>query len=210
MSPGATMERVYRELKEQIVSGHFAPGSRLEPAHLAHELAASATPVRDALQRLSGERLVESRHHEGFRQPVLGESDLRDVYAWLEALLRLALRSPGAPPPRLGGGSAAATPDDYPRRIADLSRAIALQSGNRELHFAVFNAVDRCQVLRPAELAVDPASVDVLRAMEADLEAGRWRDLRKKIGHFHRVRIAAAGRIAERLRPPPPLPGQHS
>lgn len=209
MSPGATMERVYRELKERIISGHFAPGSRLEPAHLAHELAASATPVRDALQRLSGERLVESRHHEGFRQPALSESDLRDVYGWLGALMRLALRSPG-PPPRLGSASAPPTPDDYPQRIADLFGAIALQSGNRELQFATFNAIDRSKVLRRAELAVDPASTDALQAMEADFEAGRWSDLRTKIGRFHRARIAAADRIAEHLRPPPPGLGQHS
>lgn len=209
MSPGATMERVYRELKERIITGHFVPGARLEPAHLAHELAASATPVRDALQRLSGERLVESRHHEGFRQPALSESDLRDAYAWLEALLRLALRSPGAPS-RLGEASAAATPDEYPQRVADLFCAIALQSGNRELHFAILNVVDRCHVIRRAELAVDPASLDAVRAMEADFEKGRWSDLRKKVGRFHRARIAAADRIAERLRPPPPALGQHS
>ena len=32
MSPGATMERVYRDLKRQIMNGHFAPGERLDPA----------------------------------------------------------------------------------------------------------------------------------------------------------------------------------
>jgi len=203
------MERVYRELRERIITGDFTPGARLEPAHLAHELAASATPVRDALQRLSGERLVESRHLEGFRQPALSESDLRDFYGWLEALLHLALRSPGAPA-RLGGTPAAATPDDYPGRVAALFRAIALQSGNREFHFAIFNAVDRCHLLRRAELEIDPAGLETLRAMEADFEAGRWADLRKKIGRFHRLRIAAADRIAERLRPPPAGLGQHS
>ena len=201
MSPGATMERVYLELKERIISGQFEPGARLEPAHLAHELSASATPVRDALQRLSGERLVESWHHEGFRQPAPSESDVRDGYGWMEALLRLALRSPAAPS-QLGGAAQPVRADNYAVRVGALFRAIALLSSNRELHHAISSAVDRGQVLRRAELEVDPRSTDAVLAMEADFTAARWPDLRTKIGRFHRARIAAADRIMHRLRPP--------
>ena len=55
MSPGATMELVYAELKAKVMRGDFAPGERLEPAQLARVLGVSPTPVRDALYRLSGE-----------------------------------------------------------------------------------------------------------------------------------------------------------
>ena len=79
MSPGATMERVYRVLKAQVMHGEFAPGERLDPSVLARDLGASPTPVRDALHRLSGERLVDSWHQEGLRQPIVGEGDLRDL-----------------------------------------------------------------------------------------------------------------------------------
>src|SRR3546814_4258715 len=64
MSPGATMERVYIELKARAMRGEFAPGERLDPAVLARNLEVSATPVRDALHRLSGERIIDSRSEE--------------------------------------------------------------------------------------------------------------------------------------------------
>ena len=60
MSAGTTMERVYLELKARIVAAELPPGTRLGPAELAKILDASPTPVRDALYRLSGERVVES------------------------------------------------------------------------------------------------------------------------------------------------------
>ena len=100
MSPGATMERVYRELKARAMQGEFAPGERLDPSVLARELGASATPVRDALHRLSGERIIDSWHQEGFRQPILAEADLHDLHAWAAALLTLAL-APQLPDPAL-------------------------------------------------------------------------------------------------------------
>ena len=66
MSPGATMELVYAELKAKVMRGDFAPGERHEPAQLARIIGVSPTPVRDALYRLSGERLLEAWRHEGF------------------------------------------------------------------------------------------------------------------------------------------------
>ena len=102
MSPGTTMERVYLDLKARILSGTYPPGTRLEPVHLAKSLASSATPVRDALYRLSGERIIESWHQEGFRQPLLNEADLVDLYGWAGALLAMALKG-RSPRPDLPG-----------------------------------------------------------------------------------------------------------
>src|SRR3546814_7214237 len=80
MNAGSTMERVYLDLKARIVGGAYPPGTRLDPFHLAKRLAASPTPVREALHRLSGGRIVDSWHQEGFSQPTLAESDLCDHY----------------------------------------------------------------------------------------------------------------------------------
>jgi DNA-binding GntR family transcriptional regulator len=90
--PG-TFERVYAAIKQQLREGVFRPGERLEPAALADELNASVTPVRDALHRLTGERLVEAPRHDGFRVPMLTETTLRHLYAWhLDLLLLAALK----------------------------------------------------------------------------------------------------------------------
>lgn len=208
MSPGATMERVYRELKARAMRGTFAPGERLDPALLARDLGASATPVRDALHRLAGERLIESRHQEGFRQPILTEADLRDLYEWASALLLLALAAPvpaGEPavpePLAVMGGNA-----DYPTALAHLFRTIGWLSANRELRFAIANLVERCHGFRFAEERVDQGCGGAIAAMEKDLRSGRRSALRGKIARFHARRIALAGRVIVELRPrDPPL-----
>ena len=181
--------------------GGFEPGARLEPVQLARELSSSATPVRDALHRLSGERLIESWHHIGFRQPVHSETDLRDLYAWSALLLGLALRAPGSPVPA-GVHAEEAALDDYAGRSAQLFRAIATQTDNRELRLTVANVVERSHMLRAAERTLDPDCLDAVDAMQRDFDGRRWPELRRGIGVFHRRRAAAAAQVAHLLRPP--------
>lgn len=92
MSPGATFERVYHELKRMLAEGELPPGSPIEPALIGKQIASSITPIRDALHRLTGERLVEAPNHNGFRVPLPNEPALRDLYAWNLQLLRIAAR----------------------------------------------------------------------------------------------------------------------
>ena len=66
-------------------------GRHLEPVAIGHDLSASITPVRDALHRLVGERLVEAPRNDGFRVPIITELALRQLYGWQTALLRLAV-----------------------------------------------------------------------------------------------------------------------
>lgn len=91
MTPPGTFDRVYAAIKMRLRGGHYRPGTRLEPAILSDELNASVTPVRDALHRLTGERLVEAPRHEGFRVPMLTEALLRQLYGWHLDLLLLAV-----------------------------------------------------------------------------------------------------------------------
>lgn len=206
MSPGATMERVYRELKMRAMHGEFAPGERLDPSVLARDLGASATPVRDALHRLSGERIIDSWHQEGFRQPILAEADLHDLHMWAASLLSLAVAGqmpdPALPEPARRGER----DSDYAGELAHLFRAIAWLSDNRELRFAVSNLVERSHVFRAVELRVDPGCRAAIAAMDEDFRFRRWTALRAKITRFHHRRVALAGRVVADMRPrEPPL-----
>jgi DNA-binding GntR family transcriptional regulator len=57
--PTTSAERAVNVLRELILRGEFAAGSRLGEVDLAERLGVSRTPVREALTRLAAEGLVE-------------------------------------------------------------------------------------------------------------------------------------------------------
>jgi len=60
LTTGPTLsDQAYRALREDITSGALQPGQRLTERSLAERLGVSPTPVREALQRLEHERLIE-------------------------------------------------------------------------------------------------------------------------------------------------------
>ena len=66
-SASRSSERVYRGLREQILTGALAPVARLVELQLAQRFAVSRTPVREAVQRLAWERLVTIIRRHGVR-----------------------------------------------------------------------------------------------------------------------------------------------
>ena len=92
-------QMVRDELRELVVTGELAPGTRLVEDRLAETLGVSRNPVREALQALAGEGFVELSPRRGAvvasvtRQQA---EDLFDVRASLESLAaRLAARRAG-------------------------------------------------------------------------------------------------------------------
>ncbi len=57
---------VYNVLVEAIVNQEFRPGAQISIDSLAKQLNMSNTPVREALMRAKGERLVEQKTNRGF------------------------------------------------------------------------------------------------------------------------------------------------
>src|SRR5206468_5574524 len=55
---GSRPEQVYARLRDLIVQGSLAPGSRIAETEIATRLGVSRTPVREALQRLQQEGYV--------------------------------------------------------------------------------------------------------------------------------------------------------
>jgi len=58
MQRGSRVNAAYRQLRDLIVHGRLAPGSRVVEAELAERSGVSRTPVREALQRLQHEGLI--------------------------------------------------------------------------------------------------------------------------------------------------------
>jgi DNA-binding GntR family transcriptional regulator len=198
VNPGPTFERVYIALKEQLTSGRYPPSSHLEPAALGDELNASITPVRDALHRLVGERLVEAPRNDGFKVPAPLESELRHLYGWNGQLLELALRSAAF-------RSAAESSQEMQwtsRDAGDLFRNISRLSGNPEHEATIENLNDRLAALRLAESGVFPDLAEELEAMRAALAARDRAGLRRLIGAYHRRRQRCVPEILSAVRKP--------
>lgn len=150
MSPGATFDRVYHELKRMLAEGELPPGTPIEPALIGKQIASSITPIRDALHRLTGERLVEAPNHNGFRVPLITEAGLRDLYNWNGQILALALRNmrPVQPNHR---ASVSPPQSDKLDPIAGLFEEVALAGGNVEHLRTVEQLNDRLAPMRKVE-----------------------------------------------------------
>ncbi|MGU3576555.1 GntR family transcriptional regulator [Brucellaceae bacterium C25G] len=62
-------ERIYQQMRHDIMTCVIMPGTSIDAAAIAETYQASKTPVRDALQRLSGEGLVQVLPRSGYRIP---------------------------------------------------------------------------------------------------------------------------------------------
>lgn len=85
-------ERIYRRLLSAIVSGDMAPGERIRDKQIAAQLNVSRTPVREALQRLAVEGLVETRPGSMTRVSEISPDTAGDVFPVLAELHALAVR----------------------------------------------------------------------------------------------------------------------
>src|SRR5919106_1503563 len=73
-------------LRVDIIEGVLTPGQRLRAADLTSRYGVSATPLREALQRLAAQNLVEVDPRLGATVARISQTDLRDIY-WLRELL---------------------------------------------------------------------------------------------------------------------------
>ncbi len=79
-------DRVYDTLRQGILDGRYAPGTRLGEADLADSLGVSRTPVREALRRLGSEGLLATLPNKGARVRTWTAGELGDIFD-LRALL---------------------------------------------------------------------------------------------------------------------------
>ncbi len=85
-------EQVRDLLLERIMSGHYAPGSRLVETRIAEELGVSQAPVREALRDLEQLRLVVHESFRGCSVRAFSAADLLEAYPVRAALEGLAVR----------------------------------------------------------------------------------------------------------------------
>jgi DNA-binding GntR family transcriptional regulator len=85
-------EHAYMSIRDRILKGDIPLGAALSRRKLAAELGVSLVPVAEALQRLEGDGLVESRPRVGTRVCMPTAEDIRERYEVREALESQAAR----------------------------------------------------------------------------------------------------------------------
>src|SRR5215475_13052650 len=83
-------ERVYKSLRDLILSQAYPPGSKLNVEQLCRNLGVSRTPVWDAMRRLETEGLVSTVARHGVFVLNYGVYKVRDLFAVRGALEALA------------------------------------------------------------------------------------------------------------------------
>jgi DNA-binding transcriptional MocR family regulator len=182
------MERSYAALREMLRNGQYRPGQRLEANRIADEIGVSMTPVRDALNRLVGEQLVEASSGEGFHVPRYSEGTLRDLYEWHSALITIAARTGQLPLPPIG------EPDEIGgASLADMTVSLferyASIAPNREIRAAVANVGDRLHPFRLLESQVLDPMIGELEELEA-AGSGLLQAIRRY--HLRRMKVIPA------------------
>src|ERR1700710_3118634 len=80
---------VYDRLREDLLSGLLPPTRKLQMRFLTETYATGQTPLREALNRLTAEGLVECREQRGFYVSGISEEELVELTktrCWVESL----------------------------------------------------------------------------------------------------------------------------
>jgi DNA-binding GntR family transcriptional regulator len=181
-------ERVYRDIKQAILSGEFRLRQRLDIDELARALRASATPVRQALAILAAERLVSVQAARGYCVAFWSERELAELYEWRSHLAGLAVASYSPQP----------SPASTQRRTHAEAFLLAMQQlardANAEVRRAAESADERLHAALKAEphaLAdTDKETVRLMRALSDERPA-----LQQALRRSFKRRLANAGEI---------------
>ncbi|KLJ02115.1 hypothetical protein WQ56_04645 [Luteimonas sp. FCS-9] len=185
------------KIRHAIVRGRFVPGQRLEPAILADELTTSLTPIRNALYRLSGERLVDAHSRDGFYVPLPTEAALRHLYEWMEERL-LACLARGASPN--GRPYKRPAPHDGPAEATwQLFDTIARRTRQPELRHAAQYANDRLAPIRIAKRALFPDAHAELDELISAWEGAEITRLGRALRAYHARRLPRVPAVVELL-----------
>ncbi len=197
MSPAHVLEPTYNALRRRLIAGAWPSGFRLEATKLALEMGVSITPVRDSLNRLSGERLVQATAGIGFHVPRLDAADIGQLIDWHLLLMSVALRLLETDIAQLDiphGHNGIAN------HSAILFGSIGMAVGNGELDRAVANAAARLGPYRRIEADFLPDAAAEIERIEMSARAKSWEALTHLVRQYHDRRRAIALQLAHAVR----------
>jgi DNA-binding transcriptional regulator YhcF (GntR family) len=199
MSPEAfTADRVHREIKALVMAGKFTPGLPLTVQSLADEFGTSTSPVRDALNRLVGERLVEMQGGGGFALAEIDRRSAYNLYSFHGDLVRTIVKvmvrfdELGAPPACLLNKTAQGL--TLAQATAEFFALTAACSPNPEHLDAIVQVGERLAVFRLYEGAIGRRGEELATLWNVT-RSGNRNATRVAMWQYHRRRLLRADEI---------------
>jgi GntR family transcriptional regulator, rspAB operon transcriptional repressor len=184
-------QTVYKLLRGKIANHDFAPGERLQLNALSTQLGVSRTPVRDALNQLAAEGLIEIRPRRG---TFIAQVDLDTVSELYQVRLMIDTSVGTLLAQRL-----------TPRQTRSLSRLldklVSLVDGNRYVDFGAYLEADRAfhsaivRLLGNRRLSALYEEINLpLWLVRAQQDAGAPRDARSSLAEHRAILLALEAR----------------
>lgn len=181
-------ERVYRQLREMLIAGRFAPGEIVTLRTLASAIGTSLMPVRDALRQLMVDQAIELLPNRTFRVPMMNRErfiELRDIRVELEGLLaeRAAQRITSSELQRASHWS-----EEFADECSAARRSPAkLVLYNKNFHFAVYKAAHMPVLYQ----IVEGLWTQIGPVLNIDVRQGSER-IKRKIPCHHHAKLCTA------------------
>jgi GntR family transcriptional regulator, carbon starvation induced regulator len=192
----------YQALRARIVSGKYLPGMRLKLDSLQQNLGHSSSPLREALNRLVAEGLVEVEDGRGFRAAAISIDELRElthlrILLEGEALKLSVLRGDDEWEGRVVAASHRLRKMEERLPEVETSEAAADETADewsarhREFHFALLGGCGYPRLLQLCRMLFDQAERYRRIARQSPVP-------RKKSAEHKRIEDAALGRDADK------------
>jgi DNA-binding GntR family transcriptional regulator len=179
--PASLHADIVNQLRDFIVEGNLAPGSRIPERELCEKFGISRTPLREALKVIAAEGLIELLPNRGARVRQFSEADIRNLFEVLAGLDFVA-----------GRLACARISDDAIAAIEKLHLEMYTHYLRRELtdYFRINQKIHQA--------IVDAAANPILSANFANLNS-IVRRLRYSANLVHRDRLGEAMREHEQI-----------
>jgi GntR family transcriptional regulator, rspAB operon transcriptional repressor len=205
-------EKVYDELRADMISCRLAPGTEIRESELAARFGVSKSPVRDALMRLEREGLVITLPRQGYRVAPVSLADVQDMFhlrdaleqACVERITRRATDGQLAELDRFRRFAAADWPGGFVAYNREFHRTLARMAGNARMRDHLIDLID--QMERAVQLSVsslkkgDPQTVvdehaELIDALQARQAARAQRIVGRHIGGAGKRVMQAMARV---------------
>jgi DNA-binding GntR family transcriptional regulator len=164
LAPASLVELAVQRLRSEILSGALVPGERLIEEQLTRRFGTSRAPLREALQVLGQQGLVEHLPRRGVRVTELVPQDVDELFSLRDVLERFAVQiAPSVPDPL--ALAELANRLDAMRHAASTGAALEQAEAHRQFHIALVSMAGH----RHLQMVYEPVILKLQLYMAANL-----------------------------------------